>query len=130
MSNDDAIAMAWSILVRLQSAIEDEDHASLSEMFEDEAVVIGTSAHSRGREELDAYLAAVLAEPGTFHWEWRDVVVFHEAPGVLGFASVGDLVVTGAEQVDRTPFRLSVLSVEHPGGWAIRFFHGSVPSRS
>lgn len=128
MSHDDAIALAWSILVRLQSAIEDEDHASLSEMFDDEALVIGTSAHSHGRQEVDAFLAAVLAEPGAFHWEWRDVVVFHEGPGVLGFTSFGDLVVSGAEETDRVPFRLSVLAMEHPGGWAIRQFHGSAPS--
>jgi len=128
MSNDDAVAMAWSILVRLQSAIEDEDHASLSELFDDEAVVIGTSAHSSGREEVDAYLAAVLAEPGTFHWEWRDVLVFHEAPGVLGFSSFGDLVVSGRQRTERSPFRLTVVALEHPGGWAIRQFHGSLLS--
>jgi uncharacterized protein (TIGR02246 family) len=130
MSNDDAVAMAYSILVRLQSAIEDEDHASLSEMFDDEAVLIGPSAHSHGRQEVDAYVAAVLAEPGTFHWEWRDVVVFHEGPGVLGFTSFGEIVVTGAEKAARAPFRLTVFADEHPGGWAIRQFHGSIPSGS
>lgn len=97
-------------------------------MFDDEAVLIGTSAHSTGRQEVDAYLAAVLAERGTFRWEWRNVVVFHEAPGLLGFNGFGDIVITGAQRSDRAPFRLTVVAVEHPGGWAIRHFHGSVAS--
>jgi len=130
MSYEDAAAMAYSILVRLQSAIEDEDHASLCELFDDEAVLIGTSAHSEGRQEVDAYLAAVLAGPGSFYWEWREVVVFHEGPEALGFTSFGDMVVTGADGTERAPFRLTVVAVEHPGGWAIRHFHGSIPSSS
>ena len=127
MSNDDAVAMAWSILVRLQAAIEDEDHAALSDMFDDEAVLVGTASHNRGRQEVDAYLATILAQPGTFHWEWRDVAVFHEAPGVLGFASFGELVHVEGQEVERAQFRLSVLAAEHPGGWEIRHFHGSLP---
>ena len=64
MSTDDAIAMAWSILVRLQTALEDEDHASLSEIFDDEAMVIGASAHSRGRGCGAEFVARIpLTEP-------------------------------------------------------------------
>jgi len=128
MSYEDDVAMAWSVLVRLQAAIEDEDHTALSEIFDDEAVLIGPSTHCKGRQEVDAYLATILAQPGSFHWEWRDVVVFHEAPGLIGFASFGEVVYVDAQEVQRAPFRLTVIAEEHPGGWLIRLFHGSMPS--
>lgn len=130
MSYEDDVAMAYSILVRLQSAIEDEDHTALSEIFDDEAVLIGPATHCKGRQEVDAYLATLLAQQRSFRWEWRDVVVFHEAPGLLGFASFGELVYAEGPEVRRAPFRLTVVAEEHPGGWLIRLFHGSIPSSS
>jgi uncharacterized protein (TIGR02246 family) len=128
MSTEDALAVAYSILVRMQSAIDDADHESLSELFDDDAVLIGTSSHTHGREDVDAYVRAVIEQPGTFRWEWRDVVVFHESPGLLGAACFGEIVISGAEQEDRAPFRLTIFAVEQTSGWVIQQFHGSAPA--
>jgi uncharacterized protein (TIGR02246 family) len=128
MSTDDAVALAYSLLVRLQSAIDDADLATLSDLFDDHAVLIGTSSHSHGREEVDAYLADVLNEPGRFRWEWRDVAVFHQAVGAIGCAAFGELIVTGAESEDHAPFRVTFTAVDGISGWRFTEFHGSIAS--
>jgi uncharacterized protein (TIGR02246 family) len=128
MSTDDAVALAYSLLVRLQSAIDDGDLATLSDLFSDDAVVVGTATHSHGREQVDAYLAALLHQPGTFRWEWHDVVVFHEGPGNIGCAAFGELIVSGADTEDHIPFRVTFSAVDGVSGWRFTQFHGSVPA--
>jgi uncharacterized protein (TIGR02246 family) len=127
MSTDDAVAVAYSILVRLQSALDEADHETLNELFDDDAVLVGSSAHSHGREEIDAYLGAVLTQP-SFRWEWRDVIVFHRDPGALGFTGFGEVVVSADHQEQRAPYRLTLFAVERPGGWVVQHFHGSTTS--
>ena len=129
MSIHDGDAVAYSILVRLQSALDERDHETLSDLFDDEAVLIGTVGHNHGRQEIDAYLSALLAQPA-FQWEWREVIVFHEGPGVLGFTGFGEVLVSLPEHEERAPFRLTVFAVDRPGGWEIRHLHGSIPSGS
>jgi uncharacterized protein (TIGR02246 family) len=127
MSTDDGAAVAYSILVRLQSALDEADLPTLTELFDDEAVLIGTGSHNHGRQAVDAYLGAVLEQP-PFRWEWREVIVFHESPGTLGFAAFGEIVDSQVQQEERAPFRLTLFAVERPGGWVVQQFHGSIPS--
>jgi len=128
MSTDDAVALAYSLLVRLQSAIDDADPEALSDLFDDRAVLVGTSSHSHGREEVDAYLEALLRQPGTFRWEWHDVVVFDESDGGIGCAAFGELIVSGAESDDHVPFRVTFTAVDGVSGWRFTQFHGSIPA--
>jgi uncharacterized protein (TIGR02246 family) len=127
MSTDDAVAVAYSILVRLQSALDEGDPPTLTELFDDAAVLIGTGTHNHGRQAVDAYLGAVLEQP-PFRWEWHEVIVFHESPGALGFTAFGEIVDSQVQQEERAPFRLTLFAVERPGGWVVRQFHGSIPS--
>lgn len=128
MSTDDAAALAYSLLVRLQSAIDDADLASLTDLFDDRAVLVGNASHCQGRDAVDAYLAALIHEPGGFRWEWRDVVVFHEDAGAIGCAAFGELIVFGAESENHVPFRVTFNAVDGVSGWRFTQFHGSVPS--
>jgi uncharacterized protein (TIGR02246 family) len=127
MSTDDAVAVAYSILVRLQSALDEGDLPTVTELFDDEAVLIGTGSHNHGRQAVDAYLGAVLEEP-PFRWEWREVIVCHESPGAIGFAAFGEIVDSQAQQEERAAYRLTLFAVERPGGWVVRQFHGSIPT--
>ena len=130
MSTDDAVALAYSLLVRLQSAIDDADLPTLSDLFTDDAVVVGTVTHNHGREQVDAYLAALIHQPGTFRWEWRDVVVFHEGPGTIGCGAFGELIISGGDEDTHVPFRVTFTAADGVSGWRFTQFHGSVPAGS
>jgi hypothetical protein len=54
--------------------------------------------------------------------------LFHDSPGVLGFAGFGEVVVSEADREDRAPFRLTALAAKEAGGWKLQQFHGSIPS--
>ena len=107
----------WAILRTLQSAIDARDRDALVALFHEDAVLIGTSADARDRDAVIAYLTAV-AEGEPFHWEFSDVVPFHDE----GFAAFGEIVAGEF----RAPFRLTVVVVDG----RIRSFHGSIPYAS
>ena len=105
---------AWELLHALQAGVDARDRDALAALFHEDAVLIGTTAHAAGRDEVLAYLTAVV-EGEPFHWEYRDLVPFSED----GFAAFGE-IVAGAV---RLPFRLSLVAVDG----RIRSFHGSIP---
>jgi hypothetical protein len=108
---------ARAIVAALQARIEARDRDALLEMFHEDAVLIGTSAHAPDREAIVAYLTAV-AEGDPFRWELTDVIPFHDD----GFAAFGE-IVSGEL---RAPFRLTIVAVDGK----IRSFHGSIPQRT
>ena len=110
MTIDDARA----IVAALQAGIDARDREALLELFHEDAVLIGTSAHAPDREAVVAYITAV-AEGESFRWELADVIPFHDD----GFAAFGE-IVSGEW---RAPFRLTILAV----AGKIRSFHGSIP---
>ena len=114
---------ARELVAELQAAIDASDSERLRLLFEDGAVLVGSSADARNPDALRAYLDAVAAgDP--FRWELDDYVVFHDEGGELGFAAFGEVV-----QGDRrAPFRMTIFAVETYGGWRIRHFHGSIPA--
>jgi hypothetical protein len=124
----EATEVARRLLRRLQAAIDARDLNSLGGLFDDDALLVGTTAHSKGRREVDEYLSAVLGAPEPLRWEWRDIVIFHEAPGTLGFAGFGEVTVSGPDGNAHAPFRLTALAVERSGAWRFQQFHGSIPS--
>lgn len=110
MTADDARAFVRT----LQAAIDARDLDALLALFHEDAVLIGSSAHSTSRDAVVAYLTAVT-EGEPFRWELTEVVPFHDD----GFAAFGEVV-----QGDlRAPFRLTLVVVDGK----IRNFHGSIP---
>jgi hypothetical protein len=105
---------AWELLHAIQAGIDARDRDALAALFHEDAVLIGTTAHAAGRDEVLAYLTAVV-EGEPFRWEYRDVVPFHEH----GFAAFGELVAGEL----RAPFRLTLVVVDG----RIHSFHGSIP---
>lgn len=123
----DPAADAGTILDGLQAAVDARDLDRLIGLFDDPAVLIGTSGDGRDTAGLHAYLKAVATQPGSLRWEWREIVPFHQGDGSLGFAAFGDVVLADADDEIRAPIRLTLFAVSTAGGWKIRQFHGSVP---
>ena len=121
-------ADARSILDALQAAIDARDLDALVSLFDESEVLIGTAADARDPEAIRAYLTAVATQPGSLRWEWRDVVVFHEEPGSIGFAGFGEVVLADENNEQRFPIRGTFFAVETPDGWKFRQFHGSIPA--
>lgn len=113
---------AGEILLALQEAVDARDAGRLLALFDEPALLIGTSGDGRDREGLVRYLEDVASsEP--FRWEWAEIVPFHRDETSLGFAAFGE-VVAGEF---RAPVRATLLAVETPDGWRLRQFHGSIP---
>lgn len=128
MTSDAAVTTARAILADLQAAVDSRDIDRLDDLFDERAVLLGTSAHNLDRDDVRAYLKLVAEQPGRLSWEFRDVRVFHEVDATLGFAAIGDVVVSEDGEEARAPFRLTVLAVETDRGWRLRQFHGSIPT--
>jgi ketosteroid isomerase-like protein len=126
----DPSADARSILHALQAAVDARDEDALVSLFDDPAVLIGTAGDGRDRAGLRRYLAAVVTQPGSLRWEWREIVPFHQAAGTLGFAAFGDVVWSDGGGEQRAAIRLTVLAIQTADGWKMRQFHGSIPATS
>lgn len=119
---------ARAILADLQAAVDSRDLDRLDDLFDEEAVLLGTSAHNLDRGDVRAYLKLVAEQPGALRWEFGDVRVFHDAEATLGIVAIGDVVIAEEGEEARAPFRLTLLAVESDRGWRLRQFHGSIPS--
>lgn len=105
---------ARELIRALQSALDARDLDALTALFHEDAVLIGTSAHSLDRAAVVAYLAAVV-DGDPFRWELNEFV-----PHDTGFAAFGEIVAGEF----RAPFRLTIVA----DAGRIRSFHGSFPS--
>ncbi|HLY94131.1 MAG TPA: nuclear transport factor 2 family protein [Gaiellaceae bacterium] len=117
------------ILRTLQEAIDARDPERLIGLWDDSALLIGTSGDGRDRAGLLRYLTALATQPESLRWEWSETVPFHEGDGELGFAAFGEIVVTKGQEERRAPIRVTIFAVETPDGWRLRQFHGSVPTQ-
>ncbi len=118
------------LLAALQDAVASRDLARLGRLFDDEAVLIGSSAANLDRAATEAYLARVVAQPGALRWEWEQVVPLWESSHVLAFAALGTVGFDdeqGRPDGPRDAFRLTCLAVAGSDGWRLRHFHGSIP---
>lgn len=124
--------VASRLLGAIQSAVDDGDASALRALFDDGAVLIGTGGDARDPDAIARYLTAVSELSGLLRWEWRDVVPFHVAPGELGFAAFGEVVLADGDAASerREPIRATLFAVRADGGWRLRSFHGSIPAAS
>jgi hypothetical protein len=116
-------AAAESILRELQAAVDARDADALAGLFDEGAVLIGTSGDARDADSVHRYATAVVSQPEALRWEWRDVVAFHETPDEVGFAAFGDVVLGEL----REAIRVTIVAVRREGRWRVRNFHGSIP---
>jgi ketosteroid isomerase-like protein len=119
---------AWAVLSALQAAVDARDLDALTGLFDEPSVLMGTSGHATDAGQRRAYLSAVVSQPEALRWDWREVIPVLEADGVLAFAALGDIVLSGPEGERRAPIRASLVAVESASGWRLRHFHGSLPS--
>src|SRR4051812_48066474 len=124
----DTLSHARSVLDSLQAAVDSRDAHRLMAMFGEPAVLIGTSGDGRGPDGLRNYLTAVVTQPESLRWDWREVLPFHESADTIGFAAFGEIVVSDGAIERRAPIRASVLAVRIDQGWQLKHFHGSIPS--
>ena len=124
----DGSADARAVLASLQAAVDGRDVEVLDALFDERAVLIGTSGDARDRDAVRGYLTAIVTQPQSLRWDWDEVVPFHDDGESIGFAAFGEIVVTDGDREDRAPIRATLLAVRAPGGWRIRHFHGSIPS--
>ena len=120
---------AAQILEDLQARVDARDQQALLDLFEDPAVLIGTSGDGRTSETRREYLTGVATQSAALRWEWAETRLFYNAADVLGFAAFGEVVLTGEASEWRSPIRLTVLAVQVEGDWRLREFHGSIPSQ-
>lgn len=119
---------AKSVLGALQAAVDSRDARQLIELFVEPAVLIGSAGDGRDTDGVRAYLTAVVSQPESLRWDWDTVILFHEAPEVLGFAAFGDIVVSDGHNERRAPIRATVVAVRGESAWQLKHFHGSIPS--
>ena len=119
----DPTTEARQILEAIQSAVDARDHGVLDGLFDDGAVLIGTSASAPDRAAVRAYTEAVVSQPGRLRWDWDDVVPFHVDETSIGFAAFGTVTLDDF----REPIRATLFAVGGPGRWRLRQFHGSIP---
>lgn len=117
---------ARAVLQTLQQLVDARDLDALLEFF-DGSVLIGSSGGGRDRDGVRRYLDGVVHQRGGLRWEWAEVIPFHTAESVVGFAAFGDVVVVEDGSEWRKPIRMTGLAVRDAGRWRLRQFHGSIP---
>jgi ketosteroid isomerase-like protein len=129
MTSDWEVA-ADEVLTELQDRVTARDLPRLLDLFEDPAVLIGTSGDGRTPGSRTQYLASIVTQNAGVQWAWAEKHLFYESDGALGFAAFGEIILTEAEIESRAPFRLTLFVIRAPDGWRIRQFHGSVPKNT
>ena len=122
----DGAEEAGDVLRMLQELIDARDLDGLLDLFEG-GVLIGTSGDGRDPAGVRRYVEAVVDQPGELRWEWDEIVPFHQAEGIVGFAAFGDVVLDEDGSEWRKPIRMTGLAVRDGGRWKLRQFHGSIP---
>jgi SnoaL-like protein len=118
---------ARDVLRTLQELVDARDLDGLLELFDENSVLIGSSGDGRDRPGVRRYLEGVAGQPGELRWEWAEVIPFHRAKDIVGFAAFGDVVVVENGSEWRQPIRMTGLAVRVGERWRLRQFHGSIP---
>jgi ketosteroid isomerase-like protein len=76
--------------------------------------------------QLHTVLTTIFARKDTYSWDWkrRDIVSFGRTAWLTADA---DILVLG-DDVERYPYRITMVFVKRKGKWAIVQFHGSEPA--
>lgn len=77
-------------------------------------------------QQLCKVLSTIFARKDVYSWEWktRHVMTF----GRTAWLTVDADILVSGEQVERYPYRITVVCVKRRGKWAMVQFHGSEPS--
>jgi ketosteroid isomerase-like protein len=121
---------ADELLTDLQHRVTERNLPRLLDLFEDPAVLIGTSGDGRTPEARVHYLTGIATQSSALRWAWSEKHLFYESDAALGFAAFGEIIVTDEGVEARAPIRLTIFAIRTPDGWRIRQFHGSVPQQA
>ena len=131
MVEANAEASARGLLKELEDRLAAKDLSGITEVFTDDAILIGDDAEYLTYEGTVDYLGQMAEMEPVVRWAWEDVVATAYAPGVLGVTAVGSLGfydASGELLAPRGPFRLTCVAIESESSWRIQQFHGSRPS--
>ncbi len=123
----DGVAIARSLLDRLEAGIAASDLPALTELCADDIVLFGSARANFGAEETRRYLGMVAEFNSTVRWFLDRWSVLHQDDQHLLVAGDGEVEFDEGTGADRSEFRLTMWLVREAGDWKIRHFHGSVP---
>ena len=89
-------------------------------------VVTSDDAVLRRRRDWEAFVGRYVSGVVTYSWEWERHTVA-AAGGVAWLLAEGVETATQAGQVQRTPYRMTMVCTCRGGRWLIAQLHGSSP---
>ena len=118
-------------LHRFGSLLAAHDAAIIHEFApEADALFVGSEADevSAGPDQIAQFLQALLAQPVTITFEWREIRAAVEGEQAWLFAT-GDFVVRSEDGERRGPYRLTGVLKRRDAKWLWIHFHGSEPAQ-
>ena len=121
---------ARSVLAMLEESLATHNVDQVMAFWTDDAVLIADADENFDGAATAEYLGHMADMPRTVRWQWDQVAVVLDAPGLLSFTAAGNMGfhdASGQLLQDRGRFRVTCLAVEGPAGWRLKHFHGSAP---
>ena len=118
-------------LHRFGSLLAAQDAAIIHEFAPDaDALFVGSEADevASGPDQIAEFFRALLAQPVTIVFEWRETRASVAGEQAWLFAA-GDAAVRTEDSQRRMPYRLTGVFQRRGGKWLWKHFHGSEPSR-
>lgn len=128
MRPDDEIL---ATLHRLGSLLAARDPAIIHEFAPDaDTLFVGSEPGERasGPDQIAEFFRALLAQPVTIAFEWRETRASVAGDQAWLFAA-GDAVLRTEDSERRIPYRLTGVFQRRGGKWLWKHFHGSEPSQ-
>ena len=125
-------AILQDLLGRLSTAFSTRDIPGLLRLFSGTAGATYAGSEpaekATGPDELRALFSDLLARPGTYSFEFRDVT-FGEHSGLVWVLADGDATETGGDgATDAFGYRVSGVLVQEEGRWCWLLLAGSEPA--
>ena len=121
-------AEVQAVLDRFNTLISTKDLAILAE-FTDDAVMVGSESGeiAEGKAAISAFLRHAFAKPSTVSWDWHTLRA-RRVGDLAWFFVDSDVLVTGAGQPERLPYRVSGVLQKQGTRWLWRQYHGAEPA--
>lgn len=117
-------------LHRFGALLAAKDTAIVQEFAPDaDALLVGSEAGevASGPDEIAEILRAILSQPLTISFEWREIRASVAGEQAWMFAS-GEVVLRADGTERRSPYRLTGVFQRRGGKWLWKHFHGSEPA--
>ena len=117
-------------LHRFCALLAARDPAVIQEFAADaDVLLVGSEAGevAAGPDQIAEFFRAILAQPVTIAFEWRETRASVEGDQAWLFAT-GDVVVRSPDGERRGPYRLTGVLQRRDGKWLWKHFHGSEPA--